>query len=167
MFYFNQPSVSPAVKSQIDAQFAFFSDLSKKMFEGVQKMNELNVQVATTVMEESLASTKQLLSSTGRNEALSIVAGQAQPTAEKIRAYQQHVQNILAETQASAAHTLESHVPKTVRATEAVVNEVAQKASEETAKATQRQQEAMEKLTTPIKSNNDRAGQNNGVKVAQ
>src|SRR6476661_97463 len=167
MFYFNQPSISPAVKSQIDAQFAFFSDLSKKMFEGVQKMNELNVQVATTVFEESLASTKQLLSSTDRNEAVSIVAGQAQPITEKIRAYQQHVNNILAETQASAAQTLESHIPKTVRATEAVVNEVAQKASEETAKVTQRQQEAMAKLTTPIKPNNERAGQNNGVKVAQ
>lgn len=166
MFYFNQPSVSPAVKSQLDAQFAFFSDLSKKMFEGVQKLNELNVQVATTVFEESLASTKQLLTSTDRNEAISIVAGQAQPAAEKVRAYQQHVQNILAETQAGAAHTLESHVPKAVRATEAVVNEVARKASEETAKATQRQQEAMEKLTTPIQPTTDRASQNNGAKAA-
>lgn len=167
MFYFNQPSISPAVKSQVDAQFAFFSDLSKKMFESVQKLNELNVQVATTVFQESLTSAKQLLSSTDRNEALSIVAGQAQPTAEKIRAYQQHVHNILAETQANAAQTLESHIPKTVRATEAVVNEVAQKASEETEKATQRQKEAMEKLTTPIKSNIERASQGNGVKVGQ
>jgi phasin family protein len=165
MFYFNQPSISPAVKSQIDAQFDFFSDLSRKMFDGVRKMNELNVQVATTVFEESLASTRQLLSSADRNEALSIVAGQAQPNAEKIRAYQQHVNNILAETQASAAQTLESHIPKTVRATEAVVNEVAQRASEETAKTTQRQQDAMSKLTTPIKSGNERSGQNNGVKV--
>jgi phasin family protein len=165
MFYFNQPSISPAAKSQIDAQFAFFSDLSKKMFEGVRKMNELNVQVATTVFEESLASTKQVLSSTDHNEAISIVAGQAQPAAEKIRAYQQHVHNIFAETQAGAAHTLESHIPKTVRATEAVVNEVAQKASEETAKATQRQQETMSKLTTPIKPNSERTIQGNGVKV--
>jgi|SwirhirootsSR2_FD_contig_41_7270974_length_561_multi_1_in_0_out_0_1 phasin family protein len=166
MFYFNQPSVSPAVKSQLDTQFAFYSDLSKKMFEGVQKLNELNVQVATAVFEESLTSTKQLLSSTDRNEALSIAAGQAQPAAEKIRAYQHHVQSIFAETQASAAQTLESHMAKTVRATEAVVNEVAQKASEETAKVTQRQQEAMAKLTTPIKPNSERVSQNNGVKAA-
>jgi len=167
MFSFNQPSISPAVKSQLDAQFEFFSDLSKKMFEGVQKVNELNVQVATTVFEESLASTRQLLTSTGRNEALSIIAGQAQPNAEKIRAYQQHVRNILAETQAGAAQTLESHMPKTVRAAEAVVKEVAQKASEETAKVTQRQQEAMAKLTTPIKQNIERAPQANGIKAVQ
>ena len=157
MFYFNEPSISPAAKSQLDTQFACFSDLSKKMFEGVQKLNELNVQVATTVFEESLNSTKQLLSSNSSNEALSIAAGQAQPAAEKIRAYQQHVQSIIAETQAGAAQTLESYVPKTVRATEAVVNEMAQKASEETAKVTQRQQEAMAKLTTPMKPNTERA----------
>lgn len=165
MFYLNQPSISPAVKSQIDAQFAFFSDFSKKMFEGVQKMNELNVQVATTVLEESLASTKQLLSSADGNEVLSIVAGQAQPSIEKIRAYQQHVNNIFAETQAVAAHTLESHMPKSVRAAEAVVNEVAQKASEETAKVTKRQRDAMANLTTPIARDNQRASQNNGAKV--
>lgn len=165
MIYFNQPSISPAAKFQIDAQFAFFSDLSKKVFEGVQKMNELNVQVATTVFEELLASTKQLMSSTDRNDAFSILAGQAQPNAEKIRAYQQHFNNIVAEIQASAAQTLESHVPTAVRATAAVVNEVAQKAADETAKTTQRQQEAMEKLTTPIKPNNERPSQNSGVKV--
>jgi len=165
MYSFNQPSISPAVKSQLDAQFAFFSDLSKKMFEGVQKINELNVQVANTVLEESLSSTRQLLLSAGSNEAISIVAGQTQPAAEKIRAYRQHVSNILVETQASVAQTFESHMPKTARAAEAVVKEVAQKASEETAKVTQRQQEAMAKLTTPIKQNIERPSQANGIKA--
>lgn len=165
MFYFNETTVSPAMKSQFDAQFSFFSDLSKKMFEGVQKLNELNVQVATTIFDESLSSTKQLLSSTDRNEAISIAASQVQPATEKMRAYQQHLHNILAETQASAAHTLESHVPKAVRATEAVVTEVAQRASEETAKATLRQKQAFEKLTTPIQPNAGHAAQNGGAKA--
>lgn len=165
MFNLYQPTDSPAVKSELDAQFAFVTDLSKKMFEAAQKMNELNVQVANTVFEESLACTNQLLSSES-NEALSIIAGQAQPAAEKIRAYQQHVRNILVETQAGVALTFESHVPKTARAAEAVVKEVAQKASEETAKVTQRQQEAMVKLTTPIKQNFERATQANSVRAA-
>ena len=165
MFYFNNPSVSPAIRTQLDTQFTFFSDMSKKMFEGVQKLNELNVQVATTVLEESLTSTKQLFTSDDRNEAISVIAGLAQPGAEKIRAYQQHVQSIIADTQANAVQTLEAHVPKAVRATEAVVNEVAQKASEETAKATQRQKQAMEKLTTPIHTNTERTNQNNGAKA--
>lgn len=157
MFDFNQSSISPAVKSQLDAQFAFFSDLSKTMFEGAQKINALNVQVANTVFEESLSRTRALLSSSNANEALSIASEQAQPVAEKIRAYQQHVQNILAETQASAAQMFESHAPKTTRATEALLKEIAQKTAEQTSKATQRQQEAIDKLTAPIKQNIERA----------
>lgn len=164
MFSFSQPSVSPAVKSQLNAQFSFLSDISKKMFDGAQKINELNVQVAKTVFEESLATARQLVTSTNQNETLSIVAGQPQPAAEKIRAYRQHVQSILAETQAGMAKTLESHVPEAARAAEAVVKEVAQKSSEETAKATQRQKEAVEKLTVPIKQNSDRVAQGNIIK---
>lgn len=164
MHSFSQPSASPAVKSQLKAQFSFLSDISKKIFDGAQKISELNVQVAKTVFEESLTSAQQLVASTNQNEALSIVAGQFQPAAEKIRAYRRHVQGILAETQAGMAKTLESHVPEAARAAEAVVKEVAQKASEETAKATQRQKEAAEMLTALIKQNNDRAAQGNVVK---
>jgi phasin family protein len=159
MFNFTEQSLTPAIKSQLDAQFSFFSDMSKKMFESAQKINELNVQVAETVFEESLTSAKQLFAATNQNEALSIIAGQSQPAAEKIRAYQQHVQNILAETGVGMAKTLESHAPEATRAAEATVREVTQRASEETMKATQRQKEAVEKLTTPIKQNPERTMQ--------
>jgi phasin family protein len=159
MFSFTQQSLSPAIKSQLDAQFSLFSAMSKKMFESAQKINELNVQVAETVIEESLTSAKQLFTATNQNEALSIMAGQSQPAAEKIRAYQQHVQNILAEAGVGMAKTLESHAPEATRAAEATVKEVAQMASEETMKATQRQKEAVEKLTTPIKQSAERTMQ--------
>jgi phasin family protein len=159
MFSFTQQSLSPAIKSQLDAQFSLFSAMSKKMFESAQKINELNVQVAETVIEESLTSAKQLFTATNQNEALSIMAGQSQPAAEKIRAYQQHVQNILAEAGVGMAKTLESHAPEATRAAEETVKEVAQMASEETMKATQRQKEAVEKLTTPIKQSAERTMQ--------
>lgn len=159
MFSFNQQSISPAIKSQLDAQFSFLSDMSKKMFESAQKINELNVQVAETVFEESLTSARQLFAATNQNEALSILAGHSQPAAEKIRAYQQHVQNILAETGVGMAKTLETHAPEATRAAEEAVKEVAKTASEETMKATQRQKEAVEKLTTPIRQSAERTAQ--------
>jgi phasin family protein len=159
MFSFTQQTLSPAVKSQLEAQFSFMNEMSRKMFESAQKINELNMQVAETVFEESLASTRQLFSATNQHEAISIMAGQSQPAAEKIRAYQQHVQNILAEAGVGMAKTLETHAPEATRAAEATVREVAQKASEETMKATQRQKEAVEKLTTPIKQAAERTMQ--------
>jgi phasin family protein len=147
---FTHSAISPAFKSQVEAQFSFFSDVTNKIFNAVQKLNELNVQVAQTVVEESLSNAQQLISSKDHHDAISVVAGQAQPAAEKLRAYQQHVQNILAETQVNLAKTAESHLPETTRAAEAIVKEVAQKASEETEKSAQRQRAAMEKLTNPI-----------------
>jgi len=162
MFNFSQSLNSGAVRSQL----AFYTDVSRRIFDGMQKINQLNIQVAQTVLEESIAGTKQLLISKDRYEALSITAGQTQPTVEKVRAYRQHVQNIMAETQAGIAKTMETHIPQSVRAAEAVAREVAQKASEDTAKATQRQKEAMQKLTSPINQNAARSSQGSIIKTA-
>jgi len=164
--HFSQAMNSDAVRSQLDSQLAFYTDVSRRIFDGVQKMNELNVQVAQTMWEESIAGTQQLWTSKDQYEALSVAAAQSQPAAEKVRAYGQHVQNIMAETQAGIARTMESHMPRTTRAAEAVAREVAQKASEDTAKATQRQKEAMEKLTTPINPPAARNSQGGVIKTA-
>jgi phasin family protein len=164
MFDFAQTS-SPAAKAHLESQFSMFSDLSKQMFGAVQKINELNIQVAQTVMEESISSAQQILSARDPSEALSVIAGQAQPGAEKVRAYQQHLADITAGTQVELAKTAESHIPQASRTAQNLAREVAQKASEETQKVSQRQQAAMEKLTTPINKRQDsgkNASPNNG-----
>ncbi|MDB5795023.1 MAG: granule-associated protein [Noviherbaspirillum sp.] len=166
MFNFSNTASSPAMKSLLDSQFSLYSDVSKSIYESMQKLNGLNIQVAQTLMEETIVNAKEILSAADPQEVLSITAGQAQPAAEKVRAYREHVQNIVAETQANVAKTVGSHMPDTTRATEEVVKEVAQKASEETAKATQRQKESMEKLTTPLRANNVRATTSNVIKTS-
>jgi len=160
---FFQSSSSPAVKAQLEAQFAFYADVSKKMFDSMQKLNELNIQVGQTLMEETLSSTRQVINADGRIDALSIAAGQAQPAAEKVRAYSQHVQAILADAQVSIVKTAEAHIPNATRTAEGVVKEVAQRASDQTAKVTQRQKEALEKLTTPIRGAGERTQSSNGA----
>lgn len=164
---FFQLSSSPAVQAQLEAQFAFYADVSKKMFDSMQKLNELNIQVGQTLMEETLSSTRQVMQAENRIDALSIAAGQAQPAAEKIRAYSQHVQAILAETQVGIAKTAETHTPNATRTAEAVVREVAQKASDQTAKVTQRQKESLEKLTTPIRGLGERNPSSSGATRSQ
>lgn len=154
MFDFSQ-SHSPAAKAHLDSQFSMFTDLSKQVFSAVQKINELNIQVAQTVLEETLSNTKQILSAKDPHEALSVIAGQAQPNAEKMRAYQQHLTDIAAGTQVNLAKTAETHIPQTTRTAQELAGEVARKASEDTEKATQRQKAAMEKLTTPIGKSSD------------
>jgi len=158
MHDFALSAVSPAIRSGIEAQLSLYGDISRNVFNAFQRLNELNVQVAQTVVEESLASTQELLSSRNHLDAISVVTGQVQPAAEKMRAYQQHLENIVAETQVNLAKTAESHLPEATRAAEELVKEATQKASEETEKATQRQQEVMEKLTNPIKRQSGKSG---------
>lgn len=160
---FFHSSSSPALKAQLDAQFAFYADVSKKMFDSMQKLNELNIQVGQTVMEETLSTARQVINADDRIDALSIAAGQAQPAAEKIRAYSQHVQAILAEAQVGITKTAETHIPNATRTAEGVVREVAQKASDQTSKVNQRQKESLEKLTMPISGAGERSPSSSGA----
>lgn len=149
MLSFSQP-MTPAVKAHLEAQCSLVSELSQKMFETVQKFNELNMQVARTVVQDSLSSAQQVMVAKDPYEALSIASVQAQPAAEKIRAYQQHLTDIAARSQADMAKTAESHLSTTSRTAAAMADEFARTAAEETEKVTQRQKAVMEKLVNPI-----------------
>jgi phasin family protein len=149
MFPYSQPA-TPAAQNHMAAQYTMLTDFMKKFFDSAQRINELNIEVAKTVMEESLSNVQQISAAKDPVEMLSIAASQAQPTAEKIRAYQQHLTHIAASTQVDLAKSAEAHVPETTRTAAALADEVAKRAVEETEKATQRQKAAMEKLTTPI-----------------
>lgn len=149
MNMFSQP-VTPAVKAHMEAQFSLFSDMSQKLFDTAQKINELNIQVAQTVMEEGINNAQQVIVAKDPYEAISIAASQAQPAADKVRAYQQHLSSIAAGTRVEMAKAAESHLSETTRTATAVADEVVRMASEETERTTQRQKAAMEKLTRPI-----------------
>jgi phasin family protein len=155
--------ITPAVKAHLDEQFSLFSDMSKNLFSTMQKVNELNMQVAQTVLEESISSAQQVLEAKDPIEAITIATSQAQTAAEKLRAYQQHLTSIAAGTQVDLAKTAESHVPQATRTAAAVVEEVTQRAAEETEKSRQRQRSAMEKLTNPINRPSDASMQGQGA----
>ena len=143
-------STSPAAKAHLDSQLSMFKDLSHQLFDSAQRLNELNIQLAQTLMEETTTNINQILCAKDANEVMSVVSSQAQPAADKLRAYQQHLADIAAGTQVNLAKTAETHVPKTARTAQELASEVARKASEETEKATQRQKAAAEKATAPI-----------------
>ena len=150
MFSFSQ-SITPAVQAHLNSQFSFVTDMSQKLFDTAQRINELNLQVAKAVMEESIQTTQQVLAAEDPMEAISIATGQVQPTAEKVRAYQQHLTNIAAGTQVEMTKAAESRVPEATRTATAVAEEVTRRVTEETQKATERQKAMMEKISNPMK----------------
>lgn len=149
MYPFPQ-SVTPAVRTHLDAQTNFMNDVSKSIFRSFQQVVELNIQLAQTLMEESALTGKQLLSAERQTDILGAAASRAQPTSEKLRAYQQHITRVAADTQVELARVAEHHVQHTARTARTLADEVARDATEQTERSLRTQQETARQFTDPF-----------------
>jgi len=161
MYPFSQ-AVTPAVKEHLEAQLSFFNDISKTLFHTVQQYGDLNIQLAQTMLEEGTTAGQQILTAHRPTEMFSAAAAHAQPTAEKLRAYQQHLSRIAADTQTDLSRVAEEHVTETVRTAKALADDVARVTHEETEKTLRTQQDAVNKFTDPFDFRNDGARQSRG-----
>ena len=151
MFLFSQ-SVTPAVRSHLDAQVAFLNDVSKSWSRSIQNIVEANLQLSQTLLEETNIASQQLLTTTRPTEALSAAASRAQPAAEKIRAYQHHLSRVVADSQVELARVAEQHVPQTSRTAKSLADEVARAASEETQNSLRTQQDTLKNFRDPFQN---------------
>jgi phasin family protein len=147
---FNRNSVGPAAKSHMEAHLSFFNAMSKSLFRSAQQFTDLNMQLAQTMLEESTTASHEMIIAEQATEIFNAAASHAQPTAGKMRAYQQHVSRLAADTQVDLAKVAEEHVSETSRTAKALADEVARMASEETEKSMRNQQEAMKKFADPF-----------------
>jgi len=92
------------------ATLATLFDLGQKAFEGVEKVMELNLQVAKTSMEEASEHAKALLSVKDAQELIALHAAMLQPSAEKAAAYGRHLYDIASSTSAEVSKMAESQV---------------------------------------------------------
>lgn len=152
MYPFSQ-TVTPAAKTHMEAQLSFFNDLSKSLFRTVQQYSDLNIQLAQTLLEEGAQTGQQLITSHRPTEAIAAAASRAQPAAEKLRAYQQHLSRIAADTHVDLSKVAEEHVQETSRTAKALADEVARVTSEETEKTLRKHQDAVDKFSDPFASN--------------
>ncbi|MFB9241203.1 TIGR01841 family phasin [Massilia antarctica] len=149
MFPYSQ-SVTPAVRSHLDAQVSFLNDMSKSLFNSFQQLCNLNIQLTQTLLEETALSSQQMLTADRQTDVISAAASRAQPATEKLRAYQQHISRVAADAQVELARVTEQHVQETTRTARALADEVARVASEETERSMRNQQESMRKFSDPF-----------------
>jgi phasin family protein len=96
--------VMAAQKANIETLFG----LTNKAFEGVEKLVELNLQVAKTAMGEAADHTRAAMSVKDAQELMALQASMLQPAAEKAAAYSRHLYEIAAATNAEVAKVAES-----------------------------------------------------------
>ncbi|MES2261980.1 MAG: phasin family protein [Pseudomonadota bacterium] len=119
---------SNATKANFESQFAIFSALTNKAFEGVEKLVDLNLSAAKASLEESSIATKQLLAAKDPQEFFALTAAQAQPNAEKAIAYGRHLAAIASGTQAEFSKAAETQIAETNRKVISLVDEVSKNA---------------------------------------
>ena len=96
--------VLAAQKANLETLFG----LTNKAFEGVEKLVELNLQVAKASMNEAAESVKAALSAKDAQELLALQAGLLQPAAEKAAAYSRHLYDIATSTNADLTKMVEA-----------------------------------------------------------
>ncbi len=117
-----------ATKASLEAQFASLNAINKKAFEGLEQLVALNVNAAKATLEESAATTKQLLSAKDPQEFFSLTSAQAQPAAEKALAYGRHLASISSATQAEFTKAVEAHIAETNAKVISLIDEVTKNA---------------------------------------
>ena len=104
MTYLTQDQIAAASKANLETLFG----LTNKAFEGVEKLVELNLQVAKATLAESAENTKAALGAKDAQELMALQASLLQPSAEKAAAYSRHIYDIAAATTADFTKAAES-----------------------------------------------------------
>ena len=98
--------VLAAQKTNVQTLFG----LTEKAFEGVEKLIELNMQVAKAALTEANDAATAAMSVKDAQELMSLQASFLQPTAEKAAAYSRHVYDIAAATNAEVTKAAEAQM---------------------------------------------------------
>lgn len=115
---FTAEQMMAAHKANVEVLFG----LTNKAFEGVEKLVELNLQVAKTSLGEAANTTKSALSVKDAQELLALQAGLLQPSAEKAAAYSRHVYDIVAGTNAEVTKVAEEQMADAQKAMLSIVD---------------------------------------------
>lgn len=136
-------SVTPAVRSHIDAQTAFLNEVSQTMSHSLQQVFQLNMQLGQTLLEETTSTARRMLAAGRPVDALSAAAAGAQPTTDKLRSYHQQLSQLAATTQVDLTRLAEQHGQETSRTARVLADEVTRASAEETDKSLRQQEESI------------------------
>ncbi|MGQ9723993.1 MAG: TIGR01841 family phasin [Tepidimonas sp.] len=116
--------LAAAHKANIEMLFG----LTRKAFEGVEKLVELNLQATRAALRDSADNTQALLSANDALELLQRQAALLQPLAEKAVTYSRQLYDIAASTGSAFAHVAEQNAADMQHKTMTVIDNVAKNA---------------------------------------
>jgi phasin family protein len=106
MTFMTPDQFAAANKANLETLFG----LTNKAFEGVEKLVELNLQVAKATLAETAENAKAAMSVKDAQELLALQASLLQPSAEKAAAYSRHLYDIASSTSSEFTKTAEAQL---------------------------------------------------------
>ena len=106
MSFMTPEQFAAANKANLETLFG----LTNKAFEGVEKLVELNMQVAKATLAETAETAKAALSVKDAQELMQLQASLLQPSAEKAIAYSRHIYDIAAATNGEVVKVAEAQM---------------------------------------------------------
>lgn len=149
MFPFSKP-VNPVLGSHLDSQFAFFNDFSRSLSGSFQSLCEANLKLSQTMFEETMRAGQRVLTTGNANDMLGAVASGAQPTADTLRAYQQHISRLTADAQVELARVTQQHGEQTSRTAHALADEVTRVAVEANERSANQNEETLKNFRDQV-----------------
>jgi phasin family protein len=123
-----QEQFSAATKTNLESQLALLTALTGKAFESVEKVIELNMNVAKAALEESTSNARQLLAAKDAQEFIALTSSQVQPNADKATSYSREVMTIVSGLQAEVTKAAENQIGEHSRKLASLVDEVSKSA---------------------------------------
>ena len=101
------------------------TNLTRKAFEGFEKLLELNIQLSKTVMNEQVTQMNDVASAKDAQSLMTLQSQFLAPMTEKAIAYSRHLQTIAMETQAALIATTNENFQERSEKIQTLISEIA------------------------------------------
>lgn len=108
------------------ANLIALANLTRKAFDGVEKLMELNLQVAKTVMSENVEHLQESAHAKDVKELLALQANFVQPLAEKAVSYSRHLYQIANDTQSALTDGVRENIQERSTQLQSLISEMTQ-----------------------------------------
>lgn len=122
-------SRSPTMRSGLDAQVSFMNELSRKSYDSVRMLSELNVHYMQQVLQDSAEASRQLTACSDPFQLAAAVANAAQPMVQHLRSYQQQLLGVLTGVQLELTRGAEALMPEGTRYASAMAQTMVRESS--------------------------------------
>ena len=115
----------PAMRSGLDAQVSVMTEITRRSYDAVRKLSELNLQYSQQLMEDGAAAARTLVGCSDPFQLAAAAARAGQPAIDHLRQYQQQLLGMLTGAQLELSRSAGALMPQASRYASAMAQSMA------------------------------------------